>query len=90
MERCTTNDKLAEALGKSIEKQYIVKEHDGVEINKNNITYDKSVNLIVSRKKKLEATGQYKGKKVAVLNFANAISLGEFAVYCSEGDKEEF
>ena len=76
IEECRTNDKLTEALRQSVEKQYIVKEQDCIETNKNKRTYDKPANMIVSRKKTLEAAGQYKGKKVAVLNFANAISPG--------------
>lgn len=76
IKQCTTNDKLIEAVNQSIRRQYIVKEQDCVEQNKNNRTYEKSTKLLVSKKKTLEAAQQYIGKKVAILNFANAISPG--------------
>ena len=76
VKQCTTNDKLIEAVNQSIRRQYIVKEQDCVEYNTINRTYDKSTKLLVSKKKTLEAAQQYKGKKVAILNFANAISPG--------------
>lgn len=76
VKQCTTNDKLIEAVNQSIRRQYIVKEQDCVEYNTINRTYDKPTKLIVSKKKTLQAAQQYKGKKVAILNFANAISPG--------------
>lgn len=76
VKQCTTNPKLIEEVKQSVGTQYIVKERDFVEQNKNKRPYEKSADLLVSKKKTLEAAQQYKGKKVAILNFANAINPG--------------
>ena len=76
MKLCTTDKKLIEAINQSNKSQYLIKEQDCVEVDKDNRTYDSPAKLIVSKRKTLEAAQQYKGKKVAVLNFANAISPG--------------
>ena len=59
---------LKEAIAFSVKHQYIVKHEDvvdGLQLSEVKTRY------VVSGKRTLEAAKDYKGKKVAVLNFAN-------------------
>lgn len=63
---------LKNAIKDSESNQYIVYHDDLI-----NIECDKpTTNIIVSKKKTFEAAREYKGKKIAVLNFANNCSPG--------------
>ena len=84
-QRCyETIPELMSAVEWSIENQFMVREEDNIvlpETNKIETRY------IVSGKRSFEAAKDYKGKKVAVLNFANNVSIGG-APY-SAGAQEE-
>ncbi len=69
---CRTNDILLKAIEDTFNKSYMVKENDGLDVKSDGRT----ANVIVSRKRTLEAASFYKGKKVAVLNFANNHVVG--------------
>ena len=68
-----TQSALKEAIAFSVKHQYIVKHEDvvdGLQLSEVKTRY------VVSGKRTLEAAKDYKGKKVAVLNFANNHSIG--------------
>ena len=84
---CKANSKLRECIQKSIENQVLILEKDQVDngvIQK----YEKSANLVVSRKRTYEAASAYKGKKVAVLNFASASNPGGGVVKGASAQEE--
>lgn len=83
-EQCETQPALADAIKNSIEKQYVV--YDGTDIQIPERPAQQT-QVILSGKRTFEAARQYKGKKVAVLNFANNHSVGG-APY-SAGAQEE-
>ena len=64
---------LKEAIASSIKKQYMVKHEDVLNGPQPSEVQTK---YVVSGKRTLEAAKFYKGKKVAVLNFANSHSIG--------------
>lgn len=84
-QRCyETIPELMSAVEWSIENQFMVREEDNIvlpETNKIETRY------IVSGKRSFEAAKDYKGKKVAVLNYANNVAIGG-APY-SAGAQEE-
>ena len=72
---CLHEEELKNAISKSLEHQYIVYDsgamsHEGED--------GPTTDIILSRKKTFEAASSYKGKKVAVLNFASNHSVGGF------------
>ncbi len=72
---CKTNEKLKESIDNSIKKQKLILEADKIpapDLKK----YQARAKLIVSQKRTYEAASAYKGKKVAVLNFASASNPG--------------
>ena len=69
----TENDELKEAVKHSISQQYMVAHEE--EIIQPALV-DRKTNYITSGKRSFEAAKAYKGKKVAVLNFANNHSIG--------------
>ena len=72
IEMCNSDKELIEAINYSKEHQFIVYQNDVVDVKEDKPT----TNIIVSRKRTFEAASFYKGKKVAVLNFANNHSVG--------------
>ena len=71
---CKEVPELYKAINASIANQYIVFDNGNEDLNKG--SDGPSTNIIVSRKRSFEAASAYKGKKVAVLNFANNHSVG--------------
>ena len=69
----TSNPELQEAVSKSIRQQYMVAEEEDISMPPATACNTK---YVVSGKRSLEAAKAYKGKKVAVLNFANNHSIG--------------
>ena len=69
-----TNPALRAEVAASTKKQEIILETDKVEVPSLS-KYTENVRVIVSKKRSFEAAGAYRGKKVAVLNFASATHL---------------
>lgn len=69
----TENDELKEAVKHSISQQYMVAHEEDII---QSALVDRKTNYITSGKRSFEAAKAYKGKKVAVLNFANNHSIG--------------
>lgn len=73
-QRCyETNPELISAVKWSIENQYMVAEEENIVLP---ATDTVSTKYIVSGKRSFEAAKGYSGKKVAVLNYANNVSIG--------------
>ena len=70
-----TNPALRAEVAASTKKQEIILETDKVEVPSLS-KYTENVRVIVSKKRSFEAAGAYRGKKVAVLNFASATNPG--------------
>lgn len=70
---CEALPELKEAIMQSIEKQFMVAEEESIDQPLPNTV---STRYIVSGKRSFEAAKEYKGKKVAVLNYANNHSIG--------------
>lgn len=69
--KCKFDEKIVESIKKTKEKQFIVFDND-YDGSSNELIFDgPTQNIIISKKKTFEAARAYKGKKVAVLNFAN-------------------
>ena len=68
------------AVQNSIKKQQIILSEDNVSCE---VQVNPKQKIIVSNKKTFEAAKEYKGKKVAVLNFANAHSPGGAPFYAN-------
>lgn len=66
------NSDLNNEIVKAKKSEYIVYEEDSINVNEDG----PSTNIIVSKNRTFEAAQKYKGKKVAVLNFANNHSIG--------------
>jgi uncharacterized protein (TIGR02452 family) len=78
-ELCKTNDRLKQSVINSISNQFIVYETD-------KINYESTKgngNILVSTKRTFEAASYYKGKRVAVLNFANNRNIGGAPYYAN-------
>ena len=72
--RCyETNPELIEAIEWSIKNQYMVAEEENIDLPAADTI---STRYIVSGKRSFEAAKEYSGKKVAVLNYANNVSIG--------------
>ena len=71
---CEAIPELYQAVQSSISAQYIVFENGSDDKGKG--SDGPSENIVVSRKRSFEAASAYKGKKIAVLNFANNHSVG--------------
>lgn len=83
-EQCETQLALKQAIQNSIEKQYVVKEGTDIEIPERPAM---ETTVLLTGNRTFQAARQYKGKRVAVLNFANNHSIGG-APY-SAGAQEE-
>ena len=82
-DECFQNPALNKLIEYTKSKQYIVFTKDTIEAEKDGPT----TNIVVSNKRSLEAAKAYKGKKIAVLNFANNHSIGGSPY--SAGSQEE-
>ena len=71
-ELCKENSDLLESIRNTNDNSYMVKENETINVEKGM----GKTNIIVSKKRTFEAAKAYKGKKVAVLNFANNHSIG--------------
>ena len=83
VEMCKTNPTLIDAIKNTKEKQFVLYEDEELD----QVCDGPTTNIIVSKKRSLEAAKAYKGKKVAVLNFANNHSVGG-APYSSNAQEE--
>lgn len=79
-----TLPELAEGILQTIEKQYMVSHDENIDIP---VILNSQTKYIISGKRSFEAAGAYKGKKVAVLNYANNHSIG--GAPFSSGAQEE-
>ena len=68
-----SNPKLQEAVNNSIRQQYMVAEEEDISVP---VASACNTKYVVSGKRSFEAAKAYKGKKVAVLNFANNHAIG--------------
>lgn len=68
-----TIPELKEGILQTTEKQYMVSHHESLDVP---VTSDSQTKYIISGKRSFEAASAYKGKKVAVLNYANNHSIG--------------
>ena len=64
---CMENDILKNSIENTNKLAYMVKDEDIVDVKHDS----KTTNIIISSKRSFEAASAYKGKKIAVLNFAN-------------------
>ena len=71
---CEAIPELCQAVQSSISAQYIVFENGTDDKDKG--SDGPSESIVISRKRSFEAASAYKGKKIAVLNFANNHSVG--------------
>jgi uncharacterized protein (TIGR02452 family) len=79
MKLCESESKLREVIHQSIKSQFFIPEGPMIaEDNNQNHRYDKKADIIVSTKRSYEAARLYlnPGKKICVLNFANAFHPG--------------
>ena len=84
---CKTDSQLKEAIKITDAKQEFISEIEELEEVKNSRLYEYS-KVIVSKKRTLEAAKEYQGKKVAVLNFADAITPGGAVLYGASTQEE--
>ena len=85
-ELCSKINSLKKSIEYSIENQIVYLENEYINPNRSG-TFDTRRKVFVSKKRTYEAASAYKGKKIAVLNFANNHSIGG-APY-SAGAQEE-
>lgn len=72
---CKENIRIKTAVKRSVESQQLILENDVLpEVNRKK--YDKPMQLMVSKKRSLEAASAYENKKVCVHNFASASNPG--------------
>ena len=84
---CKTDSQLKEAIRETDAKQEFISEIEELDEVKNSREYENS-EVIVSKKRTLEAAKEYQGKKVAVLNFADAITPGGAVLYGASTQEE--
>lgn len=84
---CKTDSFLKETIRKTDLKQEFISEIEELDEVKNSRVYEHS-KVIVSKKRALEAAKEYQGKKVAVLNFADAITPGGAVLYGASTQEE--
>lgn len=85
--KCENDSEIVEVINKTKSKQFIIydKDYDG---STNKINLDgPTTNVVISQKRTYEAASSYKGKKIAVLNFANNHNVGGSPFYA--GAQEE-
>ena len=84
---CTTDKRLIKSIEESVKNQELILEADNVgDINPGR--FEERTKIVVSHKRSFEAASAYKGKKVAVLNFASASNPGGGVVKGSSAQEE--
>lgn len=68
---CKTNSSLKQSIKNSICNQKLILQNQRINSN-NQKRYEKPANIIVSKKRTLQAVSAYKNTKIAVHNFASA------------------
>ena len=84
---CKSNQKLAESVRRSVAGQKLILESDVLEHPRLDL-YTEPAAVVVSKKRTFEAASNYKGKKVAVHNFASASNPGGGVVKGSSAQEE--
>lgn len=84
---CKKNKQLVESIRKSIAGQKLILESEKIESPRLNL-YAEPAAVLVSPKRTFEAASKYKGKKVAVHNFASASNPGGGVVRGSSAQEE--
>lgn len=72
---CKTNSSLKQSIKNSIRNQKLILQNQRINSN-NQKRYEKPANIIVSKKRTLQAASAYKNTKTAVHNFASATNPG--------------
>lgn len=72
---CKTNSSLKQSIKNSIHNQKLILQNQKINSN-NQKRYEKPANIIVSKKRTLQAASAYKNTKTAVHNFASATNPG--------------
>ena len=82
--KCTLDDELSSSIVNSFKKEQVVYSDDEIEFD---FDHRPTTNIEVVNKRSFEAANSYKGKKIAILDFANATHPGGDA--WSAGAQEE-
>lgn len=84
---CKNNDRLKKSVEEATDKQKLILEYETLsEVNRQ--IYDKAADVVVSKKRTLEAAENYKSMKVAVHNFASASNPGGGVVNGASAQEE--
>ena len=86
-ELCKTNSKLVESIKKSTLTQKLILERDKLP-EQNKKLYENCAKVVVSKKRTFEAASSYKGRHVAVHNFASASNPGGGVVNGARAQEE--
>ena len=84
---CKNNKQLVESIRKSVAGQKLILESEKIERPRLDL-YAESATIVVSKMRTFEAASKYKGKKVAVHNFASASNPGGGVVKGSSAQEE--
>ncbi len=84
---CNTNSKLAESVKKATAAQKLILESDNLPEQDRDI-YEKTANVVVSKKRTFEAAAGYKEQHIAVHNFASASNPGGGVVRGASAQEE--
>ncbi|MBO4319369.1 MAG: TIGR02452 family protein [Treponema sp.] len=85
-EMCAALVSLRKSIESSIEKEYIVYQEDDVAVGE--IVPNKNMKILVTKNRTYEAAGNYRGKKICCLDFANNHHIG--GAPWRAGAQEEF
>lgn len=85
--QCKSNPYLIEVVKKADLMQEFISEMKELEEIENGKVYE-NTKIVVSKKRTLEAARDYKGKKVGVLNFADAVTPGGAVLYGASTQEE--